>query len=155
MAKGGIKINLKGFEKMLEQLQEAGGDVSRAANSAIKESAKIVESELLTTAAESGVPSDITSEIRTHTKQEGDRYEAEVGWNMEGYNPKKPSAGYKAVFLNFGTVKRRTLKGYNRGALEKPTRNQQFIYKAKKNARPKVKKVQQEILKKALGELEK
>lgn len=155
MAKGGIKINLKGFDKMLEQLQEAGGDVSTAAASAIRESAKVVESELRAAASESGVPSDITSEIRAHTSSEGDRYEAEVGWQMGNYDPKKPSAGYKAVFLNYGTVKRYTKKGQYRGEITKPAQSQQFIHKAKKAARPKVKKIQQEILKKVLGDLEK
>lgn len=148
-----IKINLKGFDKMLEQLQEAGGDVSKAAASAIRESAKVVENDLRTAASESGVPSDITSEIKTHTSDVGDRYEAEVGWQMGNYDPKKPTAGYKAVFLNYGTVKRYTQKGQYRGEITKPAQSQQFIHKAKKAARPKVKKIQQEILKKALGDL--
>lgn len=151
MAKGGIKISLKGFDRMLEELQQAGGDVDRAAASAIRESAKVVEDELQAAATASGVPSDIISEIRKNTSKEGDRYEAEVGWIMGNYDPKKPTAGYKAVFLNFGTVKRYTHKDYYRGEIQKQPRAQQFIYRAKKNARPKVKKIQQEILKVALG----
>ena len=154
MAKGGIKISLKGFDRMLEELQEAGGDVDRAAASAIRESAKVVEDELQAAATASGVPSDITSEIRTNTSKEGDRYEAEVGWIMGNYDPKKPTAGYKAVFLNFGTVRRYTFKGQYRGEIQKQPRAQQFIYRAKKNARPKVKKIQRQEILKALGDLE-
>ena len=155
MAKGGIKISLKGFDRMLEELQQAGGDVDRAASSAIRESAKIVEDELQAAVTASGVPSDITSEIRTNTSKEGDRYEAEVGWIMENYDPKKPTAGYKAVFMNFGTVKRYTRKDHYRGEIQKQPRAQQFIYRAKKNARPKVKKIQRQEILKALGGLEK
>lgn len=151
----GIQINLKGFEKMLEQLKEAERGVDKATAAAIEESAKIVETELLSAAADRNVPSDITSKIRIHTSNEGDRYKAEVGWDMGNYDPKNPSAGYKAIFLNYGTVRRRTAKGYNRGEIPKKASDQQFIHAAKKAARPKVRKAQQEIIKKALGDLEK
>lgn len=154
MARGGIKINLKGFDKMLENIKAAGGDVDGAAQRALTASAKIVENELRSEASAKGVPSDVTSEIRTHTSKGGDRYEAEVGWNLEGYSPRKPSAGYKAIFLNYGTVRRKTRKGYNRGAIHKPTRAQQFIYAAKKKAGPKVKKAQQTIMERVMRDLE-
>lgn len=155
MAKGGIKINLKGFDKMLAEIQEAGKDVSAAAKKAVRESAQVVEDELRSAADASGVPSDITRKIRKKTTTEGDRFEAEVGWELNGYDPKNPSEGYKAIFLNYGTVRRQTAKGYIRGAITKRTPDQQFIHRAKKAARPKVRKLQQEILKKALGDLEK
>ena len=50
MARGGIKINLKGFDEMLENIKNAGGDVNQAAERALTASAKIVENELRTEA---------------------------------------------------------------------------------------------------------
>lgn len=155
MARGGIKINLKGFDTMLENIKNAGGDVNQAAERALTASAKIVENELRSEAAAKGVPIDITSEIRTRTSESGDRYEAEVGWNMDGYNPQEPSAGYKAVFLNYGTVRRQTRKGYNRGEIHKPSRAGQFIYTAKRKSQKKVKEAQQKILERVMGDLQK
>lgn len=153
MAKGGIKINLKGFDKMLENIKAAGGDVDRAAREAIEESAQIVEAELISATKASGVPSSITDGIKKKTSHSGDRYSAEVGWELNEYDPKHPSTGYKAIFLNFGTVRRQTAKGLDRGAIPKRTKDQQFIYRAKKAARPKVKKAQEKILKKAMEDL--
>ena len=153
MAKGGIKINIKGFEKMLADIQAAGRDVDAAAAQAINESARVVDAELRTEAAESNVPDDITQQITTHTEQGADRYSAEVGWKLDTYNPQNPSAGYKAIFLNYGTVRRHTRLGHNRGAIPKRAVNQQFIYRAKQRAAPKIRKIQNEILKKALGDL--
>ena len=148
---GGIKLNLKGFEKMLESIQEAGGNLDNSAQRAIKAAAEITEKELRNEATASGVPSDITSKIRSTTTTEGGRYEASVGWEMKSYNPKDPDAGHIAAFLNYGTVRRVTRKGYNRGAIQ----GRQFISRAKRKARPKVKALQQEIFKKALEGLSK
>lgn len=155
MAKGGIKINLKGFDKVLENIKTAGGDVDQAAERALTASAKIVETELRKEATAKGVPIDVTKEIRTRTSESGDRYEAEVGWSMDGYNPQKPSAGYKAVFLNYGTVRRTTRKGYNRGEIHKPSRSGQFIYTAKRKSQKKVKEAQAKILERVMRDLKK
>lgn len=154
MAKGGIKINLKGFEKMLEDIQAAGKDADAVAAQAITESAQVVEEELRAATKSAGVPDDITNAIRKKKTHEGDRYEAEVGWELGTYNPKDPSSGYKAIFLNYGTVRRRTRMGFNRGAIPKRTTDQQFIYAAKKRSRAKVRKIQQEMLERALRDLQ-
>lgn len=75
---------------------------------------------------------------------------------MGNYDPKNPSAGYKAVFRNYGTV-RRTVKdtgehatvggnwktlGTDRGAVT----GTGFIATAKDASRPKVKKIQRQKL---------
>lgn len=152
MAKG-IKLNLKGFEKMLADIQAAGRDVDAAAAQAINESAKVVDAELRAEAAESNVPDDITQEITAQTEQSSDRYSASVGWKLGTYNPQNPSAGYKAIFLNYGTVRRQTRLGHNRGEIPKRAVNQQFIHRAKQRAAPKVRKIQKEIIEKALEDL--
>lgn len=159
----GIKLTLKGFEKMLEDLHAAGGDVDKAAKRAVDEGAKIVEQELKAECAASGVPSSVSSEITTTIEGSGNRYSAKVGWKMGNYNPNDLSAGYKAVFLNYGTGKRQTKNenvraavygewatlGRNRGQMQP----RGFITRAKENSRKKMRKVQKQILEEALKEL--
>lgn len=159
----GIKLDLKGFSKMLEELQRAGGNVNQAAQRAIDESAKIVESELKAACDSSGVPASVSSEIRTKTEGSGNRYSAEIGWELGTYNPQNLSAGYKAIFMNYGTGHRsirqeklraqiggqfRTL-GQNRGQMTAL----QFIAAGKKASKPKVKKIQKQLLDDVLKEL--
>ena len=153
MGKSGIKINLKGFDKMLENIKEAGGDVDNAAKRAIKASANLTKNELISEARAKGVPTDITDEATwIIDNQAPDRYTARVGWDLSGgYNPKEPSAGYKAIFLNYGTPRRTTRKGYNRGEVK----GRQFIRSAKKKARPKVKEALQKIMERVMRDLEK
>ncbi|MBP3573215.1 MAG: HK97 gp10 family phage protein [Prevotella sp.] len=152
---GGIKLNLKGFEKMLSQIQDAGRNADPAARRAVNESARIVEDELRTQCQAAGVPDDITREIKTTTSTEGDgRYSAKVGWKLGNYDPRNPSTGYKAIFLNYGTVRRQTRRGKNRGEIRKPARNQQFIFSAKKKAQSKVRKLQKQMLEEITGGLD-
>lgn len=152
MAKNsGIKLNLKGFDRLLEQLQAAGKDADRAAAETIKESARVVSDVLHEEAQAHGVPDDITSKIRTETaNSRSNVYSAQVGWKMGNYDPRNPSAGYKAVFLNYGTVRRQTKAGKNRGAIRKRPQAQQFIYAAKKKARSRVNRLHKEMLRRAL-----
>lgn len=155
MGNARLNLNLSGFEKMLANLDLASKDIDRAADSAIKESAKAVETELRSEAAAKGVPPDIIQEIKVSTKHEADAYSAKVGWELGSYDPRKPSAGYKAIFLNFGTVRRQTQAGQNRGEIPKRSQDQQFIYSAKKKARTKVRKVQKGVLEKIMRDLDK
>lgn len=148
-----LKIKINGFEKMLEHIQEAGKDVDTAAAQAIKDSASIVETELKASCAASNVPGSITREIRKKTSASAGTYSAEVGWELGAYNPKNPSTGYKAIFLNYGTVRRQTARGKNRGAIEKKPPTQQFIVRAKKAAKPKIRKAQQRIIEKVKGDI--
>lgn len=153
MAKG-ISLSLKGFDKLLSQLKEAGEDVDAEATRIIKEDAAIVETELKAACKSSNVPEDIINEITKTVQGSLNIYSAEVGWKLGNYNPKNPSAGYKAIFLNYGTVRRHTAKGFDRGAIPKKTTQQQFIAQAKKKAKTKISKKHKEMLKKMLGEIE-
>lgn len=159
MSTKGIKITLTGFEKKLEAMKMAGANIDTVCRQAITESAKVVETELKGACASAGVPSSISSAITTETEISGNRYSAKVGWKLGGYDPKNPSVGYKAIFLNYGTAKRftkeravaaiggeiRTL-GTARGEIVE----RQFISKAKEASKPKVAKIQREIIKDAL-----
>lgn len=142
---GGIKVSID-FKPLLEKIQEAGGSIDDAAKSAVDKGAAIVEDALRNECAASGVPTSVTSEIQTTTEGNGNRYSCKVGWKMGNYDPQKPSAGYKAVFLNYGTPRRSTKSGANRGKIDA----RGFIGRAKKKAKPKVKKAQEEALQEIL-----
>lgn len=143
-----LKIKLDGFEDILRDIQKAGKDVDKAAKDTIKQSAKIYEQELKSAAKSSGVPDHIVNEVKAETKAENDRYSAKVGWSLGTYDPTHLSAGYKAMFINYGTVRRQTKKGYNRGEIPKLTNAARFTTKAKKKANAKIKRLQKDIIEK-------
>lgn len=145
MAKSGITVKLEGFEELYKQIEKANGSMNKAAESCIKQSAQIVQSELKTQMQSAGVPSDLIGRMPSPTiTAEGNTYTAHVGYEKGEYNEKKPSDGYKVVFLNYGTPHRRKHgKIVARG----------FIQKAKKKSAPKVKKAQKEVLEKIIGRL--
>lgn len=158
-----IKLKLD-FDGLLEAVKAAGGDVDRAALRAANECAKVAHDELVSECNASGVPSSVSREI-THgvnVTGGGNVYEVEAGWKKGDYNPKNPSAAYKAVFLNYGTARRAVTKrvkyplngefvtlGTDRGAVTA----RGFIARAKKSAGKRVKKVQKEALQEMLKEL--
>ena len=137
-----IKLSIN-FAPLLEKIQEAGGDVEKATLSVAKKSANIVEQELKNACNAKNVSESISREIDTTVeKVNSNLYTCKVGWKLGAYNPKKLSAGYKAVFLNYGTPARETKSGANRGKIEA----RGFIEDAKKDANKKVKKIQEEAL---------
>lgn len=157
-------MNLTGFKDLLEQIDKAGGNADNATLRAVQESARIVESELKNACNTAGVPSSVTSAITTEVTQSGNRTSAEIGWKMGNYDPKNPSAGYKAVFLNYGTPKRAVKKDHIRHELTGgfvtlgKDRGQiaprGFIGAAKKASGKQVKKKQEEVLQEILKGLE-
>ena len=143
MAKGStLQLKLSGFEKLLEDIQAAGGNITGAAESAMKQSAHIMHTELKAQMRD--------AKFKTHTGFEpalinqmppptvewkGNACIAHVGYKMGNYDPKNLSEGHKAVFLNYGTPR------------IAPTG---FIKLAKKNAAPQIKKEQRKALQKIL-----
>ena len=143
--KSGITVQISGFEEILTAIKDAGGSVDGAVDSALEQSAQIVQSELKTQMQSAGVDSDLINAMPNfEITQDGNRYVAEVGYKKGDYNPENLSDGYKVVFLNYGTPHRK--KHGKMTALG-------FIQKAKKKANPKVKKVQKEVFDKILGRL--
>lgn len=141
-----IKIKLEGFDELIEEIEKASGEADRAAKSALSASAQIMDSELraqLNEATESGLAQRMP---HFQVKQNGGSYRAEVGFQSTPYNPRDPSDYHKAVFLNYGTPFRS--KHGKEGA-------RGFITKAKRRARPKIKKAQKEALEKIMQRLKK
>ena len=140
-----IKIKLEGFDDLLKEIEKANGSMVKACESAVRQSAATMQSELKSAMNTAGVPSDLINAMPAfEIESEGNYVQAKVGYDKGAYDPKNPSDGYKVVFLNYGTPSRsKHGKVVARG----------FIEKAKKSARPKIKKQQKEALEKILERL--
>jgi hypothetical protein len=142
-----IKLRLSGFDELLEQIQKAGGTIDRAAESCLRQSAQIMQSELKSQMSASGVDSDLIDRMPApEIQQDGNTMIARVGYKKGTYNPNDLSDGYKVVFLNYGTPKRS-----KHGKVEAKG----FIDRAQKKARKQIKKAQKETLEKILERVNK
>lgn len=164
MARTSIKLTLD-FEGMLEAIKDAGGDIEQAAMKTATKCAEAMRDELVSECNASDVSASVSGAIehRVNATSGGNMYEVEAGWKLGDYDPKNPSPGYEAVFLNYGTARRTTKTravhqniggkwvtlGTDRGKITA----RGFIGRAKKNASKKVKKIQKEALKEMLREL--
>lgn len=140
-----IKLKLDGFETLLSQIKNADEVADRAAESCIKQSAQIMQSELKSQMQAAGVDNGLINRMPAfEVEGSGNRYTARVGYKKGAYDPRNPSDGYEVIFINYGTPKRsKHGKITARG----------FIKKAKDKARPKIKKAQKEVLEKITGRL--
>lgn len=142
-----IKVDLKGFSDMVEQIEAAGGDVARATDSCMRQCAQIMHAELKAEMKSTGVDDGLTNRMpQPEIEVNGNRYTSKVGYKMGNYNPDDPSDGYKAAFWNFGTPNR-TKHG--------KVAPHGYIARAKKTAAPKIKKTQKQTLEKILGRVSK
>lgn len=140
-----IKLKIEGFEKLLKDIEAAGGTINKACDSALKQSAQIMHEELKTQMQAAGADAGLIAEMSPpKVENEGNEFWARVGYKKGSYDPKNPSAGYKAVFLNYGTPRR------SKHGIESP---RDFITSAKKKAMPKIKKAQKAALEKILSRL--
>ena len=140
-------LQLKGFDDLLEQIQKAGGSIDRTADSCLRQSAQIMQTELKAQMQAAGVDSDLINAMPPpQITVEGNIYRAAVGYKKGNYDPNNPSDGYKVVFLNYGTP-RRTMHG--------KVAARGFIQASKKKARPRIKKEQRATLEKILGRVNK
>ena len=147
MARAGISLNLNGFDDILAKIQKAGGTIDKAAKTCIEKSADIMQAELKEQMQSVNVSSRLINSMPPpKISVEGNRYTANVGYEKGDYDQRNPSDGYKVVFLNYGTPKR-TKHG--------KVKARGFIQSAKKNARTKIKKQQEETLNDILKELKK
>lgn len=147
-----IKLKIEGFENILKDIENAGGSINGACSSAIKQSAQIMQSELKSQMKSANVPNHLINEMPPPVIEEnGNRVSAKVGYEKGNYDPKNISSGYKVVFLNYGTPNRS-----KHGKIEEGGKiNLGFIQRAKRKAKPKIKKVQKDVFDKILSRLKK
>lgn len=133
-----IKLQLDGFDELLSKIEKAGGSIDAAAETCLKNSAAIMEAELKTQMSKADVESALINKMPAPTiEKDSNRITARVGYKKGAYNPRNISDGYKIVFLNYGTP-RRTQHG--------KIKARGFISKAKRKARARIKKQQEETL---------
>ena len=142
-----IKLKLQGFEELLKDIEKAGGEMNKAVESTMRQSAATMQTELKAQMQSAGVDAHLIGAMPPFEVQtEGNRTTARVGYKKGAYNPDNPSDGYKVVFLNYGTPYRQKHgKVVGKG----------FIQTAKQKASRPIKKQQKETLKKILSRLEK
>lgn len=151
-----IKLKFEGFEDLLKEIEEAGGSIDKAAESAMKQSAQIVNSALKNEMKSSGVPSKLINAMPPpEVEKNGNTISVKAGYKKGTYNPDNLSDGYKVVMLNYGTPKRKKHGKIHEGSKTKAGASLKlgFIQRAKKKATPQVKKAQKEALNKILARL--
>lgn len=147
-----IKLKLDGFDELIRQLEKAGRDADGEGMKCAKECAQILDAELRKQMVEtdrdtSGMNRQSSLAQRMpppQVKNEHGLIKAEVGFKKDTYNPNNPSDAYKAIFLNYGTP-RRTKHGKVEG------RN--FVKKAQKIAKPKMKNAVEKAMDNIVKEL--
>lgn len=144
-----LKLTLKGFDEMIEKIEAAGGKIKPAVDRALTSSANLLTQKIKEGANARNVPTD--SLIRPAVKWSGNIASVEVGFALGAYTPGNLSSGYLALFKEYGTGKRATSKGYNRGALTADP----FIRPALEDGQKEVRKAQQEALDRILKDLTK
>lgn len=152
-------LTLSGFDEFLEDLEKAGASVDNEGRMCFEECAENLYDQLYTKAEQAGLAQNLLDEITETFDEEGaaDRWSYEVGWKKQKPSKTNPLPDtYKVMFYNYGTPKRTTKKGYNRGAEPPhPKGSHGFIKKAKLAAVSKNRKIQKEALEKILGRLKK
>jgi hypothetical protein len=137
-------IELKGFDEFIQNLQDAGGKIDREGKACFEKCAKETEAQLIAKAKSAGLDPKLLRELKSETIQNNSAgvWYFETGWKKGKPDANKISDAYKVLFYNYGTPKRTTKKGQNRGK-EKTTN---FIANAKRAAARKCKKVQKDFL---------
>lgn len=141
MARTRLTLSLNA-QHMLESIRRANGDVDAAARGATQAGADAYESALIAACQNANVPHSVTNHIQKEVTRSGNKYTAVVGWRLQNYDPTNPSEGFNAIFLNYGTPRRTTTNGANRGAIV----GRGFIGKAKRMSKSSIKQAQEDFL---------
>lgn len=136
-----IALNLEGFDELLKKIEDAGGSINGAVDSAMKQSAQIQQKELKAQMRKADVDTGLINRMPPpEIEWNGNACIARVGYKKGEYDPKNLSDGYKAVFINYGTPR---------------ISPREFVQKAQNKAKSQIKKAQAETLNKILGRVQK
>lgn len=141
--KRGQMLTIHGFSEMIEilnELEKRGVDAS--AEKIFDECTDIVKSSFDKYTAQSGIPADLVAKRTQFKVKHGNTFMYADGWdrnkNLEDF--------LKVCYLNYGTPRRTTAKGYNRGKVEA----RGFISNAKRSAAQKINARKKSMLKELL-----
>lgn len=141
--KRGQMVTIHGFEEMAElltQLEKRG--VDEAADKIFDECCGYVKDSLDNYATQS-LPADLVARKKQFKVKSGNTFMFAYGWdrntNLEDF--------LKVCYLNYGTPRRETAKGYNRGKVEP----RGFISNAKRSAAQKINARKKSMLKELLN----
>lgn len=147
-----VKLTLKGFDRYLEELRKAGANLQKESESVLLESAAMFDRTLQKHVDASPMSEDTKKAMKEDRIKPQIAYSsdyfviAEAGFRMGEYDPDDLSGGFIAQFNEYGTGRRHTRKGENRGSLEA----MEFTRRAHKEADPKIRKMQKALLEEAL-----
>ena len=144
-----LKLTLKGFDELLDEIKAAGGDIKPATERALQSSANLATEKIRSGAQARNLGS--AGIINPVVKWSGNRATVEVGYELGAYDSRNPSQGYKALFIEYGTGKRATKHGANRGAVGANP----FIRPAVTEGKKEIVKAQQTELERVLKGLKK
>lgn len=136
-------VTIHGFEEMVELLNhlEKRG-VDEATEKVFDECCDIVQSSLDNYSAQN-IPADLAAKKTRFKVKRGNVFMFAYGWDRV----KNPDDFLKVCYLNYGTPKRQTAEGYNRGKVA--ARN--FISNAKRSAGQKINAKKKTMLKEILN----
>lgn len=143
-------ISLDGFDELIDKLAKAGKDVDSIADDCAKRSAEIADANLRKQMVSAGeaVAGMIPDLPVPSVEREGNSWYVKVGFDMpDRLDPKNPSEGHKAVFLNYGTPHRTERKGQ--------VDARKFVTKARRKSVREIKKAEEQALAKMVEGLAK
>lgn len=133
-----LKFEVEGFNDLMRKIEKAGGSIKSATRQCMQTSANIMEAEMNAQMSKANVPAHLISEMPAASIEMKDGLTtAHVGYKKGAYDPHNLSTGYKVLFLNYGTPNRKE---------HGQVKARGFIDKAKKRAKPKIKKAQKDTL---------
>lgn len=145
--KTGVAVTVN-FDSLLNKIKKAGGDIEAATWDAARAGGRAYYNILVDECKRAGVPDHLINKISFNCLRDssGNRFAVVVGWKMPNYDPNDPADVYKVIFLNYGTPRRETSTGENRGYIT----GRGFIGKARKKSIKPIKAAQEELLSKIL-----
>ncbi len=142
-----LKVQLTGFDEIIKKIEKAGGSVNESVDKCVRKSADVLDTELRNAMIKAKADSPTHSLVKNMDKPEisweGNKCFAKVGYRLKNYDPNNLTDGFKALFFNYGTPRRKPSQ----------ERAREYIKKAKTKANPIVKKEQQDTLNEILEDL--
>lgn len=140
-------VTLYGFSDWVEKIQRAvNTDIDRTIGKCFDKCANIVDAAIVEQMSKQSVPDSLRSKKSIMKEHYGNTYIFSDGWLR-----RDEKTFLKVCWLNYGTPRRQTRTGANRGKIKA----RYFITNAKRSAAQRVRKVQKEALDEIIKGLEK